>query len=113
MAREIGEKWVEYKAFVRRRNDKYDTRWQGVSIGWSESLAKVKRELRETLDEWDGKPRRTAREIRSAQFAQEMMITDWKILSREVTKLPNVLEGSRELPDLEGIEDPAEDVINL
>lgn len=114
MARKVGEKRIEYRAYIKRGYGEYDWQQEFRAIhAWCTDLEAVKRDLKRELAEWDGKPRRTAREVRSARTAKDMMITDWKILSREVTKLPNVLEGSRELPDLEGIDDPAEDVINL
>lgn len=114
MARKIGEKWIEYRAFVKRGYGEHDWQQEFRAIHqWCTDLKAVKRDLESELAEWDGKPKRTVHEVRSAKFAKDMMITDWKILSREVTKLPNVLEGHREAPDLEGIEDPAEDVIYI
>lgn len=104
------EQRTEYRAYILRAYGKYDWQleWRPVGI-WNTDLAVVKRELNRELREWDGKPLKTAREVRSAEFAKEMMITDWKIKSRVVTKKPDVTEGHRDLPDISGLEDPKED----
>ena len=108
------EQRIEYRAYVKRGYGCYDWQLEYRAIHqWNTDLNEVKKDLKRELAEWDGKPKRTVHEVRSAKTAKEMMVTDWKIKSRVVTKKPDYQEGHRELPDYQGIEDPKEDYMYI
>lgn len=69
--------------------------------------------IKEALAEWDGKPRNTLSEKRSAKMAKEMMITDWKIKVREVSDWEVADEGRTKYDKSFAEGDPKEDSINL
>lgn len=69
--------------------------------------------IKEALAVWDGKPRNTPSEMRSAKMAKEMMITDWKIKVREVSDWEVTEEGCAKYDESFAEGDPKEDCISL
>ena len=105
----------QYRAYFKRRfsDDPRDHEWMTfIDWKWSSDLDKVMSQLKEYMDEFDGRPKKETGYSVSKETAKKLMVTDWRIKVRLVEYLEDEDEGRLEYPDVSAMEEQ-EDCIRL